>query len=77
MTFLPIDRVMPLALRANKLRGVHLAIVVDNKDGDGNPGYRVKVKLPWMNEEETTYWARIALPDGRRRSRHVLPARGR
>ena len=42
----PIDRVMLAAQRAAKLRGVHLAIVVDNKDGDGNPGYRVKVKFP-------------------------------
>jgi phage baseplate assembly protein gpV len=55
---------MPRALRANKLRGVHLAIVVDNKDGEGNPGYRVKVKFPWMNDQETTYWSRIALPMG-------------
>jgi uncharacterized protein involved in type VI secretion and phage assembly len=55
---------MPLAVRAAKLRGVHLAIVVDNKDGDGNPGYRVKVKFPWMSDQETTYWARIAVPMG-------------
>src|SRR5215475_13291103 len=45
-----------------KVRGVWLAIVVDNKDGDGNPGYRVKLKLPWLDEEESTFWARIAVP---------------
>src|SRR5579872_685440 len=48
--------------RASKIHGVHLAIVADNKDGDGNPGYRVKLKLPWLNDQETTFWARIAVP---------------
>jgi len=52
------------ALRASKVRGVQLAIIVDNKDGEGNPGYRVKVKFPWLNEQETTFWARIAIPMG-------------
>ena len=51
-------------MRAAKMRGVHLAIVVENKDGDGNPGYRVKVKYPWMSDQEKTYWARIAVPMG-------------
>ena len=64
MTFLPTDRVMLQALRASKVRGVQLAIIVDNKDGEGNPGYRVKVKFPWLNEQETTFWARIAIPMG-------------
>ncbi|HEU4611519.1 MAG TPA: phage baseplate assembly protein V, partial [Kofleriaceae bacterium] len=74
MTLFPIDRVMPMALRAAKLRGVHLAIVVDNKDGGDNPGYRVKVKFPWMNDQETSYWARIAVPmAGGERGTYVLP----
>ena len=51
MSLFPIDRVMPQALRASKMRGVHLAIVVDNTEGEGNPGYRVKVKYPWMSED--------------------------
>jgi uncharacterized protein involved in type VI secretion and phage assembly len=58
----------------SKIRGVQLAIVVDNKDGEGNPGYRVKVKLPWLNEQETTFWARIAVPmGGSGRGTYVLP----
>jgi phage baseplate assembly protein gpV len=74
VTFLPIDRVMPQALRASKIRGVQLAIVVDNKDGEGNPGYRVKVKFPWLNDQETTFWARIAVPmGGPERGTYVLP----
>src|SRR5687767_14587211 len=74
MSFLSIDHAMPQALRASKIRGVHLAIVVDNKDGGGNPGYRVKVKFPWLNEQETSYWARIAVPmGGAGRGTYVLP----
>ena len=40
---------MAEAQSANKLRGVHLATVIDNKDGEGNPGFRVKVKFPVWN----------------------------
>lgn len=73
MTFLPEHRSL-LGLRPSKIRGVHLAIVTDNKDGEGNPGYRVKVKLPWLNEQETTFWARIAVPmAGPDRGTYVLP----
>jgi phage baseplate assembly protein gpV len=74
MSFLPTDRVMLRALRASKIRGVQLAIVVDNKDGEGNPGYRVKVEFPWLNEQETSFWARIAVPmGGSGRGTYVLP----
>ena len=74
MIFEPIDRVMLHALRASKIRAVQLAIVVDNKDGEGNPGYRVKLKFPWLNEQETTFWARIAIPmGGPGRGTYVLP----
>src|SRR5215510_15784850 len=62
------------ALRTSKIRGVQLAIVVDNKDGDGNPGYRIKLKLPWLSEQDTTFWARIAVPmGGADRGTYVLP----
>ncbi|MGE0546816.1 MAG: phage baseplate assembly protein V [Kofleriaceae bacterium] len=71
MTF-PIDRVMPTAQRASRLLGVHLAIVVDNKPEA--PGYLVKLKFPWLAEQETTYWARIAVPmAGNERGSYVLP----
>ena len=63
MSFFRIDRAMPEALRAGKIRGVHLAIVVDNTEGNGNTiGYQIKVKYPWMNDTDATYWARIAIP---------------
>src|SRR5882762_1958496 len=65
---------MSQALRTSKIRGVQLAIVVDNKDGVDNPGYRVKLKLPWLTEQDTTFWARIAVPmGGPDRGTYVLP----
>jgi phage baseplate assembly protein gpV len=74
MSFLPIDRRTLLAVGASKVRGVRLAIVVDHKDGHGNPGYRVKLKFPWLNEQETSFWARIAVPmAGSDRGTYVLP----
>src|SRR6185436_10757590 len=74
MTFFPIDRVMSRAQSGQKIRGVHLAIVVDNSEGDGNKGFQVKVKFPWMLEEEGTYWARIAIPmAGKERGTYFLP----
>ena len=39
-----------------------------------NPGYRVKVKYPWLTEQEKTYWARIAVPmGGNERGTYFLP----
>jgi uncharacterized protein involved in type VI secretion and phage assembly len=74
MTFRLTDRVMLQALHTSKIRGVQLAIVIDNKDGTDNPGYRVKVKFPWLTEQETSFWARIAIPmGGSGRGTYVLP----
>ncbi|MEO8703101.1 MAG: phage baseplate assembly protein V, partial [Kofleriaceae bacterium] len=74
MTLFPIDRPTATAVRSVKLRGVHVAIVVDNKEGEGNPGYRVKVKYPWLSEEEKTFFARIAVPmGGKERGTYFLP----
>src|SRR5207302_6351495 len=70
----PMERPNKVAGRANKMRGVHLAIVVDNTEGEGNPGHRVKVKFPWMNDEESTFYARIAMPmAGDQRGTYFLP----
>ena len=74
MSFLPIDSMRLPALNTSKIRGVQLAIVVDNKDGEGNPGYRVKLKFPWLSEQDSTFWARIAVPmAGSGRGAYVLP----
>jgi outer membrane protein OmpA-like peptidoglycan-associated protein len=65
---------LPPAFHGSKIRGVWLAIVVDNKDGEGHPGYRVKLKFPWLAEQDTSFWARIAVPmGGSGRGTYVLP----
>lgn len=77
MSFLPVDGERLQARHSSKIRGAQPAIVVDNKDGAGNPGYRVKVKLPWLSDEESTSWARIAVPmGGPDRGTYVLPEIG-
>jgi hypothetical protein len=74
VTFLPVDGLMSQVLRSSKIRGARLAIVVDNKDGKGSPGFRVKVIFPWLNELESTFWARIAIPmGGPDRGTYMLP----
>ncbi len=63
--------------RTSKVRGVQLAIVADNKEGERNPGYRVKLNFPWLNDQETSFWARIAVPmGGSGRGTYVLPEIG-
>src|SRR5688500_4585781 len=72
MSFLDLDRIQPATVRADKVRGVHLAIVTDIADPDKQ--YRVKVKLPWLKADENTWWARIAVPmAGGTRGTFVLP----
>src|SRR5262245_26589607 len=76
-SYLGIDRPMTQALRASKLRGLWPALAVDNQDGDGNHGYRVKVQFPWLNDQESTFWVRIAVPmGGPDRGTYVLPEIG-
>ena len=71
MSYPDLDRIMPSADRADKVRGVHLAVVTDNSDPDKM--YRVKVKLPWMLDDNT-YYARIAVPmAGGSRGTYYLP----
>ena len=43
---------------ACKLYGVVVGIVTNNKDPDGLG--RVKVRFPWLSDENESYWARIA-----------------
>lgn len=74
MSFISVDRPTSNAQRAGKMRGIWLAIAVDNKDGGDNPGFRVKVKYPWMNDTESSFWARIAVPmAGNDRGAYMLP----
>ena len=47
-------------------------VVTDNQDPEGMG--RVKIKYPWLTEDHTSYWARIATPmAGAGRGIHFLP----
>jgi len=52
---------------------VVVGIVTDNSDPDGGMG-RVKVKFPWLDDQDTSWWARIASPmAGSGRGFYFLP----
>jgi uncharacterized protein involved in type VI secretion and phage assembly len=57
---------------SDKIYGAVTALVTNNKDPDGLG--RVKVKYPWLSEEDEGYWARIAAPmAGNQRGVYFLP----
>lgn len=59
----------------NKIFGVVIGIVTNNQDDDGMG--RVKVKFPWREESDESYWARIATPmAGKDRGIYFLPEVG-
>ncbi len=59
----------------NGIMGVAIAVVTNNKD-DGGVG-RVKVKYPWRDNEDESYWARIATPmAGKEMGLYFLPEVG-
>jgi len=43
------------------VNGVVPAIVTQNEDPDNR--HRVRVKYPWLSDEEESWWARVATPD--------------
>jgi uncharacterized protein involved in type VI secretion and phage assembly len=58
--------------QSNQLFGVVVGIVTNNKD-DEHMG-RVKVKFPWLSDEDESTWARIASPmAGGGRGAYFLP----
>lgn len=57
------------------LTGLAVAIVTDNEDPDGLA--RVRVRLPWQDESDFSYWARTAMPmAGTGRGTYFLPEVG-
>lgn len=56
----------------NRFYGVTIGVVTNNKDPDKLG--RVKVKFPWLSEQEESYWARLATPmAGKERGLYFLP----
>ncbi len=57
---------------AHRLTGVVVGIVTNNQDPDGLG--RVKVRFPWLADDEESHWARIAAPmAGAGRGFYYLP----
>ena len=56
----------------NRFFGVTIGVVTNNKDPDKLG--RVKVKLPWLSEQEESTWARVLTPmAGNQRGLYFLP----
>lgn len=56
-------------------KGVAIAIVSEIKDASGQG--RVKVKFPWYENQESSYWARVATPmAGKNRGIYFIPEIG-
>ncbi|MDF0676192.1 MAG: phage baseplate assembly protein V [Nitrospira sp.] len=65
------DREGPKAV-TSKTTGVVVGIVTNNQDPDKMG--RVKLKFPWLSDEEEGYWARMAVPmAGSERGIYFLP----
>jgi uncharacterized protein involved in type VI secretion and phage assembly len=62
-------------LQAEKIFGVVVGLVSNNKDEDGMN--RVKVTFPWLSEDEESHWARVScLMAGEKRGALFLPEVG-
>ncbi len=60
---------------AGRIYGVEAGIVTNNQDPDGLG--RVKIKFPWLSEDNETGWARIAtIMAGKERGSFFLPEVG-
>ena len=57
---------------SDKIYGVGIGIVTNNQDPEGM--HRVKVKLPWLSDDQETWWARVSTPmAGSGRGIYFLP----
>jgi uncharacterized protein involved in type VI secretion and phage assembly len=58
--------------RATRIEGVVVGLVTNNQDPDGQG--RVKVKFPWLSDQDESHWARLAAPmAGQDRGAYFLP----
>jgi uncharacterized protein involved in type VI secretion and phage assembly len=57
---------------ASRIHGVVVGVVTNNQDPEGMG--RVKVKFPWLSDEDESHWARVAAPmAGKDRGVYFLP----
>ena len=72
MTPAPLVKSLLGQREQSRIYGVTVGVVTNNKDPD-NLG-RVKVRFPWLADEDESFWARIATPmAGNDRGYYVLP----
>lgn len=58
--------------KQNKIQGVVIGVVTNNEDPEGMG--RIKVKFPWLSDEDESNWARVASPmAGNKRGIYFLP----
>lgn len=58
--------------RRSRFYGVTVGVVTNNQDPDGLG--RVKVRLPWLSDEDESHWARVLTPmAGNDRGLYFLP----
>lgn len=58
--------------KRSKIQGVVIGVVTNNEDPDGMG--RIKVKFPWLSDEDESNWARVATPmAGKERGLYFLP----
>ncbi|HUX88749.1 MAG TPA: VgrG-related protein [Chloroflexota bacterium] len=68
-----LELIDPRGDSAPALPSVVVGIVTDNTDPEANQG-RVKVKFPWLVEDDQSWWARVASPmAGNGRGFYFLP----
>lgn len=57
---------------ANRFYGVTIGVVTNNQDPEGLG--RVKVRLPWLTDDDESHWARVVAPmAGNDRGLYALP----
>jgi uncharacterized protein involved in type VI secretion and phage assembly len=71
-----VDLLQPEETRENgRVEGVAIGLVTDNQDPDGMA--RIRVKYPWREDNQDSYWARLALPyAGKNRGTYFVPEVG-
>jgi len=67
-----LDEFSSAAKQRSRFDGVTVGLVTNNKDPEGLG--RLKIKFPWLSEQEESHWARVLTPmAGQERGLYFLP----
>ncbi len=70
--FSQLAGVLAPEVHGNRFFGVTVGVVTNNQDPGGQG--KVKVKLPWLSEDDESHWARVVTPmAGKDRGAYFLP----